>query len=263
MFEPSPHYADRPARRGGTGTIISVTAAVVVVAVVVGLGSSGVSGAVRSVLGLGDQPLASVPLLPAGDGSFAFLATQPGKSNVPVAYSPCDPIEVVVNPDDAPSDYAGLVETAMAHVAEESGLQFELVGETDERPAAERAGEDPARYGDGWSPVLVAWADADEVPALAGDVAGLGGSMSVTQFGWARYVTGSVTLDEDSFARLRSQPDGRAKSQAIVDHEFGHLVGLAHVDDTGELMSPDNSGKLGWGPGDRAGLSRLGRGRCP
>lgn len=261
MYEPA--WSQEPRRRGGTGTIISVTAAVVVVAVVVGLGSNGVSKSVRSVLGLGDQPLATVPLLPRGDGTFAFLATQPGKKDVPVAYSPCDPIKVVVNPDDAPNGYVGMVETAMEHVSAASGLQFDLVGESDEEPSSDRPGEDPGRYGDGWSPVLVAWADEDELPELAGDVAGLGGSMAVTQFGWARYVTGTVTLDEDSFRRLESEPDGRAKAQAIVDHEFGHLVGLAHVEDLGELMSADNNGKLDWGPGDRAGLSRLGRGRCP
>jgi hypothetical protein len=215
------------------------------------------------MFGLGDEPLATVPLLPRGEGSFAFLATQPGRKDLPVAYSPCQPIEVVVNADDAPSGYHDLVTTAMDHISQASGLQFDLVGETEERPSTDRPGEDQGRYGDGWSPVLVAWADDDEVPALSGDVAGLGGSMAVTQFGWARYVTGTVTLDEDSFRRLESEPAGRAKQQAIVDHEFGHLVGLAHVDDLGELMSEENSGRLDWGPGDRAGLSRLGRGRCP
>jgi hypothetical protein len=263
MYDAWPPPEPRPRRRGGTGTALSVMATVVVLALVVGFGTSGVSRAVRSMLGLGDQPLSSVPLLPSGEGTFSFLSTQPGDPDAPVAYSPCEPIEVVVNPEDAPDDHRELVETAMAHVAEPSGLQFELVGETDERPSEDRPGKDPGRYGNGWSPVLVAWADSDEVPELAGDVAGLGGSLSVSQFGRARYVTGSVTLDETTFDRLWGQPRGRRHAQAIVDHEFGHLVGLGHVDDGGELMAADNHGRLDWGPGDLAGLSRLGRGRCP
>ena len=45
-------------------------------------------------------------------------------------------------------------------------------------------------------------------------------------------------------------------------HELGHLVGLGHVDAPDELMSAENHGLLTWGPGDRAGLSAVGAGRC-
>jgi hypothetical protein len=110
--------------------------------------------------------------------------------------------------------------------------------------------------------VLVAWADDEEVPALSGDVAGLAGSVVVESLGRARYVTGTVTLDSEAFQRITGELGGDAAAQAIVDHEFGHLVGLDHVDDAGELMYADNIGRRDWGPGDLAGLSRLGRGRC-
>lgn len=258
-------YSPPPARGGrghGSGTAVTVGLTVAIVAVVVALGTSGVTRATRDLLGFGPEPLAEVPLLSEGDGSYAFMMTQPGTSRQPVAYDPCRRIEVVVNPEDAPSSWKDLVETAMRHVEEWSGLKLELVGETDEEPSGERPLKDPARYGEGYSPVLVSWADDDEIPGLAGDVAGLGGSAAITMLGRSVFVTGQVTLDEDVFEQLQRRPDGKAQAQAIIDHEFGHVVGLDHVDDPGELMDADNTGQLTWGPGDRAGLSRLGRGRC-
>lgn len=45
-------------------------------------------------------------------------------------------------------------------------------------------------------------------------------------------------------------------------HELGHLVGLAHIEDRGELMHPWSSRLRDFGPGDREGLANLGSGRC-
>ena len=53
-----------------------------------------------------------------------------------------------------------------------------------------------------------------------------------------------------------------AEQQAIVDHEFGHVVGLDHVHDPRELMNEDNVGLTTYGPGDREGLARLGAIDC-
>lgn len=252
----------RGPRRNGAGTAITVALTAALLAVVVGFGTSGVSRAVRDTLGLGPEPLAEVPLLSTGEGSYEWMMTQPGDGDQPVTYDPCREIQVVVNPDDAPVYWEDLVETATEHVSRASGLQFDIVGETDERPAEDRPTRDPARYGKGYSPVLVSWASADEIDGLDGDVAGLGGSTAVETLGHAVYVTGQITLDEHTFQDLQARPNGKPQAQAIVDHEFGHLVGLGHVDDRGELMAEDNTGRLDWGPGDRAGLSRLGRGKC-
>lgn len=76
------------------------------------------------------------------------------------------------------------------------------------------------------------------------------------------YLTGRVVLDVDTFTRLSRKPHGRPIAQAIVMHELGHLVGLAHVDDPGELMHSSNLERLDFGPGDRAGLALLGQGPC-
>ena len=47
----------------------------------------------------------------------------------------------------------------------------------------------------------------------------------------------------------------------LEQHELGHVIGLDHVQDRGQVMYPSISDQSpdGYGPGDRAGLSILGR----
>jgi predicted Zn-dependent protease len=67
----------------------------------------------------------------------------------------------------------------------------------------------------------------------------------------------------DRFPDILTEPDGREIAQAIVLHEFGHLVGLDHVADETQLMNPETVvGITDFAAGDLAGLSRLGRGPC-
>lgn len=194
-------------------------------------------------------------------GAYAFLAHQPGDPREPVAYSPCTPIRVQVNPDGGPADAVTLVQQAMARVATATGLRFEYAGASTDRPQWRSAYlPDLAEAG---TPVLVSWATPQEVPELAGAVAGIGGSVWVgVAGGTRRYVTGAVTLDTGAFEELGTRPDARAEEEAIVLHEFGHLVGLGHVDDPGELMYRHNIGRTDFGPGDLAGLALLGQGSC-
>ena len=46
-----------------------------------------------------------------------------------------------------------------------------------------------------------------------------------------------------------------------MDHEFGHVVGLDHVDDPAELIQY-NMGVTAYGPGDLEGMARLGSIPC-
>ncbi len=208
--------------------------------------------AVRGLVGLGDDRLDAAPTVPDGSGSYAFLQTQP-QTDEPVGYNPCRVIEVEVNPAGAPDGYDDLIDTGIAHTAKATGLRFERIGTTDRRP--------PKVASSRRQPVLIAWAGADEVPELAGDVAGIGGSTAVEiGFRDRRYVTGQIVLDAKAFERLGTR--GRASAQAIVDHEFGHLVGLDHVDDQDELMYSDNIGRTTYGSGDLEGLARLGNLPC-
>jgi hypothetical protein len=111
--------------------------------------------------------------------------------------------------------------------------------------------------------VLIAWASQAEYPPVGGDVAGIGGSLAVEPDGpeSARYVTGQVVLDREDLSTILAL-GGHAEAQAVVMHELGHLVGLAHVADPAELMAQENSGQTELGPGDRRGLAVAGAGQC-
>lgn len=76
------------------------------------------------------------------------------------------------------------------------------------------------------------------------------------------YVTGGVDLDTEEFAPLLASPEGTAVARAVVLHELGHLLGLDHVAEAGQLMFPTTSDVLDFGDGDLTGLVQLGRGNC-
>jgi len=111
--------------------------------------------------------------------------------------------------------------------------------------------------------VLVSWQTEAENPEFASDVAGLAGSATVEPSGGSRlFVTGSVELDAAAFDRMLVEDAGAAVARAILPHELGHLVGLAHVSDGGQLMYPSTSAVLDFAPGDLSGLAKLGSGEC-
>jgi hypothetical protein len=198
-----------------------------------------------------------LPSAPAGDaGSYAFLATQPGSPDVPVTYSPCREIVLVVNDRLAPEGTEGLVDEAVTEVAELTGLRLRVAGTTGEEPSAKGSR-------DGRQPVLLAWSDPDSYPSLEGDVAGVGGSTQVRSGGSLRahYVTGQVVLDAPQLEDVLDDV-GREEVKAVILHELGHVVGLAHVDDATQLMHDESVGQTDFGAGDRAGLKILGQGTC-
>lgn len=189
-------------------------------------------------------------------GDYAFSATQPG-SDEPVSWNPCRPIEYVVNPADAPDGWQDLLGRSIREIEEATGFRFEDTGTSDERDFEDRT-DALGRP----QPVLIGWADEEEVPRLEGDVAGLGGATYVERNRHRTYVTGSVTLDSELFAELADERHGEELMRAITTHELAHVVGLDHVDDKNELMYRDNVGQTELGPGDREGLSRLGSVPC-
>jgi hypothetical protein len=210
----------------------------------------------RSMLGIGQDLTFTITDNGSGDG-FTFAATQPG-SEQPVTWDRCDDIRYVVNPAGAPADQRQLVSDAVADIEAASGLGFRYDGTTDDRRFSDRAsllGPAP--------PVLVGWATSDEVSDLAGEVAGVGGA-EATRTGpdELSYVTGMVVLDRDTFAAMAGRPDGTDLQRAVIEHELAHVVGLGHVDDTGELMYPETTRRTELGPGDRNGLEILGEGPC-
>lgn len=188
--------------------------------------------------------------------------TEPHSSR-PVTYDPCRPLRYVVNLEDAPPVARGIVHDAAARVSAATGLVLVDEGLTNEVPRDDRAAYQPNRYGKQWAPILIAWSDPTETPGLQGKVAGLGGSQPWPDtHGQLTYVTGTVTLDTPTLAPMLSTAAGRAEARAIVMHELGHVVGLAHSHDRSQLMYADNTGQTRFGAGDLRGLALVGSGPC-
>lgn len=182
-------------------------------------------------------------------GSYAFVVRD-GAGN-PVGWNHCEPIRYVVNPQGAPEDWEDIIREGVRTVSAASGFDFQYEGPSIDRSFDQR-GVDAAEP----PPVLVAWADATEVPDLEGSTAGIGGSTPVPVQGRVRFVTGMVVLDTEAYDRMESRGD-RASEVLILAHELGHVLGLDHVDDADELMNAEYHGQTGFGPGDLRGLEKL------
>ena len=126
-------------------------------------------------------------------GSFAFLKHQPGTPSVPVTWSSCKPIHVVVNDAIAPPEGWDILMAALDQVHEASGLQLVVDGRTTALPG------DTSHSSNGidFDPVLIAGTTPEQAPGLEGNVDGFGGSsaMSDPVSGKQHYVTGRIALD--------------------------------------------------------------------
>jgi hypothetical protein len=207
-------------------------------------------------------PLGVPPLPPGGTGGYAFSMTHEDGS--PVAFDPCRAVHYVVRPDAAPAGGAELLRWAFGEVSAATGLQFVDDGTTDEAPYDTRAPFQPERYGDRWAPVLVAWSSPEETSMLAAGELGRAGpdTFGTDGAGTTRFVSGLAVFNGAAMdQQLRTGDDSKAR--AVLLHELGHLVGLAHVPDPYQVMFDTNAYPLAsYRAGDRRGLEQLGRGPC-
>jgi hypothetical protein len=208
-----------------------------------------------------DAPLGTPAPVNRTSSSYKFLAVK--DDGTPLAYSPCRPIHYVVNSDLADPSWQQLVDEAVRQASVATGLKFIYDGPSSEVPSTNRQGYQPARYGDRWAPVLIAWSTPEQVPRLTGQTVGLGGSSSIgLSNGYQAYVTGTVSLDAPQFAGIVDTSEGKEIGIAVIMHELGHLLGLDHVEDPRQLMFDQASWVRQYAAGDRTGLAQLGTGPC-
>ncbi|GMA86981.1 hypothetical protein GCM10025868_22310 [Angustibacter aerolatus] len=112
--------------------------------------------------------------------------------------------------------------------------------------------------------MLVAWTTPEREPDLAGGVVGLGsGLVAADRSGHGTYVSGALALDTAQISEVLARDPGGHRVSAVVMHEMGHVLGLAHVTDPTQAMAPAASASnTVLGAGDRQGLALLGAGRC-
>lgn len=192
-----------------------------------------------------------------GDG-YRFLHTR--DNGEPVRWSTCEPIEYVIRPANEPDAARDLLEESIDRISEVTGLEFSFEGTTRESPGDNRSPYHPSRYGDRWSPVLITYSNPDEYPRLKGQAAGYAGPVYVEQSGVApRFVSGMVVFDAEQMSSM-----SKDAIRGVMLHELAHVVGLAHIQDRGQLMNPVQYGRgvTDLQEGDLEGLRTLGDGEC-
>ena len=204
-------------------------------------------------------PIASRGLPAPSDAGYT-LAYPDGSGGSAAWWNPCDPIRFAVNLSDAPT---GALDDALAAVAvasQATGLTFDYVGTTGFSP-------DPAG---GWGQMpagvdaVIGWVSPAQLGGGRGE-AGAGGSWWRAAGSHDRIDEGYALINGDIAKAILRPGSGTGYSEAhLLLHELGHMLGLAHTADPGEVMYPQ-TGPLSpsaYGPGDLAGLRYLGSQPC-
>lgn len=194
---------------------------------------------------------------PAGAPDHSIQIRNPDGS--PVRFDPCRSYEYVVQPGSlSPEEAAAEAGGAFAALEEATGVAFRFTGFSDARFPYPL---DPARLPR--LPILVSYEPAAESSALREGshdhpeetrrpLGGLAvGTPQQVREDLTVIVGGALVLDEEL------EPGQRAR---ILLHELGHLAGLGHPPDPGQMMAatvPDD-GPVAYRSGDRAGFAELG-----
>lgn len=190
--------------------------------------------------------------------SYAFSSVLDGK---PVRWDPCTPIRWTSNTTRGPAGGLDVLKASVARIASLTGTRWEYVGPTSTVPTV---GYLPKAARPSYPPVLIGWTDAAASDLLRSQPTAVLGMSRTAWFGVqtsagakiAATRAAVIALDRTDRLPLR----GGTSWNAVVLHELGHAMGLAHVGDTRQLMAtvlPRTLTDLQ--SGDRAGLVKLGR----
>lgn len=211
--------------------------------------------------GLSDLKSLFSSATPAVDpADFSFLGE--GADGKPLRWNPCAPIHVIVNTNEATPGALEDVKQALATLSSTSGLSFVVDGPTDVIPQSNWYST--KWQGSDFPPVVIAWAKTAESDVFSdGDESGRGGPAYATINGETRYVTGEVILNSEQNSLYAPGFGPGMTRGTLLLHELGHLVGLNHAKDKGQVMYP----YTGWfspkdyTSADLAGLNQLGSAR--
>jgi hypothetical protein len=201
-------------------------------------------------------PVMTPVAIPPAGSATAYGFTRLDRQGNPYRWDRCDSIEYFVNPAGMPDGAMATIDAAFTELAVASGLTFNYAGETGINPLL------PPMYSGPEGSIIVSFSDGAATPGLEG-FGGLGGfrGMERSDGRGGRIVDGGVVINTKYAWRLGFGRGGALGS--ILLHELGHVMNLAHVQDSTQIMYP------GWVPespdtfqaGDRAafnGIASLG-----
>lgn len=193
-------------------------------------------------------------------GSFTF-AERDGRGR-PARWNPCERIQLVVNPRNAPPGALPDLRAAVALLARVSGYRLVLSGPTSSAVTSDW-GTTEARTGGRWPAVLVAGSMPDGYALPDDGSSGLVRTAVIDGPGDSKdIVSGSIVFNARQNSLYTSGSGAGGHRVELYLHELGHILGLGHARDEREVICPVIGGASGLGPGDRAGLRALLAGGC-
>lgn len=170
----------------------------------------------------------------------------------------CSAIRWTFNRRHAPDHALRQLRGGFRRLHRATGLDFDYVGRTTQRPNPFGSRLEGAE-------VIVGWRTSADYGRLTPSTVGLGGNTYYPGYRQAngvrvnRAVAGGVVFNADFVGRLRSgYGRGRTWGEVII-HELGHVVGLAHVQSDKQIMFESITDRRArYGAGDLVGLRVLG-----